>query len=203
MTDKTAEKLKPTTLRLLLSISMFIVTGLAVVGFAFAQKQLAAYATEVSHKRVDANASGTSLQTLQAIQKELTDDEELIQKAKNIKHTSSLPQFKAIDDLLNHAQANKITLTELSFADTASGAAAPTSPATTTPAAPAAAATSEGVDISFGINEGEVSTANFVQFLHDIEHSMPKMQVKGIALQKGSSVDTISIDKITVTMFTN
>lgn len=206
MTQPPASKMKPTTLRLLLSISLFIIAILATVGFIFAQQKLGAYATEVSRKKVDATASKSSLQTLQSIQKQLAADTETIKKAASIKHISDLPQFKAIEDIQNHAKANKISLTEVSFADAAAATATPqaTAPAATpaTPGATTPTAERAGVDISFGVNDGEVPIADFVRFLYDIEHSTPKMQIKGISLTKGDSKDSITVSTMTVTMFT-
>jgi hypothetical protein len=205
MTEKAPSKLKPTTLRLLLVVALFVVATLATVGFIFIQQKLGDYAMEVSRKKVDATASETSLQTLQSIQKQLAEDGETIIKAENIKHASSLPQFKAIEDIQNHAKANNINLGNVSFADAGAaatpGTAAPAAGAT--PATPAAPVTTRsGIDISFSVNDGEVPIASFVRFLYDIEHSTPKMQIKGIALSKGDSKDSITVGEMTVTMFT-
>jgi hypothetical protein len=60
--------LKPTTLRLLLTLGLFGVVGLTTAGFILTQQKLSAYVTEVSHKKVDASGSKQSLQTLKSIQ---------------------------------------------------------------------------------------------------------------------------------------
>lgn len=192
--------IKPTTLRLLLVLALFAIAALGVFGFIFTQQKIAAYAVEVSHKKIDATASKASLQTLQAIEKQLTEDKETIDKARDIKHSSSLPQFKAIQDLKNHASANRITINDISFA----APAATTPPATGTPTAPAGtpAVSTTDVDISFKINDGQVEVDKFMRFLYDIEHSTPKMQVQGISVKKGASNATIMVDAVTVRMFT-
>lgn len=200
MINEKHSTLKPTTLRLLLVLALFGIAALGVFGFIFAQQKIASYAVEVSHKKIDASASKASLQTLQAIEKQLTEDKETIDKAKSIKHISDLPQFKAIQDLNNHASANQITISDISFA--ASAAATPTTGAT--PAVPAATPTASAtdVDISFKVNDGQVEIDKFMRFLYDIEHSTPKMQVQGISATKGSSKSNIMVDAITVRMFT-
>jgi hypothetical protein len=184
-----------------------LIAGLTITGFVFAQKKMSAYAVEVSRVKVDATASDSSLQTLKSIEKVLKDDQETVNKAKRLKHNSSLPQFKAIEDLEKHGLANELSLKDISFesTDTAntSAAAGATAPVTATPgtvAAPTPAAS--GVNITFKIGEGKVSTVSFVNFLYDIEHSTPKMQIKGISLKKGASKDELTVEAMTVTMLT-
>lgn len=206
MSESKTSKLKPTILRLLLAISLFLVAILAVVGFVFAQKMMGDYALEVSHKKVDAAASENSLQTLQSVEKQLSEDSDLIEKAKNLKHNSSLPQFKAIEDLQAHAANNNITLNDVSFASADTGSAAPAAAGTAPAATPAPAATTtppaSGVMISFSINDGVVDTIDFVNFLHDIEHSIPKMQIKGVSVKPGPSSNQLTVEAMNVTMLT-
>jgi hypothetical protein len=200
MINEKHPNLKPTTLRLLLAFALFGIAALGVFGFIFAEQKIASYAVEVSHKKIDASASKASLQTLQAIEKKLAEDKETIDKAKSVKHSSSLPQFKAIQDLKNHAAANRITINDISFA----APAATTPPAGGTLTAPTTtpSAASTDVDISFKINDGQVEVDKFMSFLYDIEHSTPKMQVQGITVKQGSSKSNITVDAITVRMFT-
>lgn len=197
--------MKPSTLRMLLTLSMFTITGLAIVGFVLIQQKVSTFAVEVSHKKVDAAASKASLQTLQRIEKELAANSDIVDKANNIKHVSDLPQFKAIDDIRNLAAANNLSLNNITFTATnataagSTSAAAPitsaTTPATVTPQA-------EGVDITFDLGEGAVKATDFVNFLYDIEHTTPKMQASGIGVSAGGGASDIKVEQMTVKMFT-
>lgn len=200
--------LKPTTLRLLLTLLLFSVAGLATAGFILSQQKLSAYTVEVSHKKVDASGSKQSLQTLKSIQQELTASQSTVDKVKNIKHESDLPQFKAIDDIRNHAKANDLSVSNVTFAAANVGTATST-PAATPAATPGAAGTTtpaatsaDGIDISFTLGGGTVNVKNFVEFLYDIEHSTPKMQVQGINIAGGSDRDHIKVETMTIKMFT-
>lgn len=200
--------LKPTALRLLLTLGLFSIVGLTTVGFILTQQKLSAYAIEVSHKKVDASGSRESVQTLQSIQQELTARRSTVDKVKNIKHASDLPQFKAIDDIRNHAKANELSISNITFASanagaTAGAAATPAAPATpATGAATPATTSGDGIDISFALGGGTVNVTNFVQFLYDIEHSTPKMQVQGINVSGGGDKDHIKVETMTIKMFT-
>jgi hypothetical protein len=197
--------MQPSALRLLLTLSLFIVAGLAITGFVLVQQKLSAYAVEVSHKKVDAAGSKASLQTLQSIEKELAANSETVIKAKNIKHTSDLPQFKAIEDINNHAKANSLTISNVTFASVDASTAAGSTPAPGAAATPVATTQADGVDITFtlsdGIEEGTIDTLNFVHFMYDIEHSTPKMQIQGIGVT-GKSSSRLTVEPITIKMFT-
>ena len=67
-----------TQLRMTLSISLFVIAILGGVMFSFANGQLEAFATEVSHVSIDADASRNNVQTLQTIQKELEENKDVI-----------------------------------------------------------------------------------------------------------------------------
>jgi hypothetical protein len=194
--------MQPTTLRLLLTLLLFGIAILTIVGFTLVQQKLSAYALEVSHIKVDATGSQTSLQTLQSVQKQLIASEETINKASSIKHNSQLPQFKAIEDIRNHADANNISISNISFTSATTTPAAGTTPPapTATPAAPVAQA--DGIDISFTIDGGFIDTVDFINFLYDIEHSTPKLQVEGITVAGGPNKSSVKVDKMTIKMFT-
>lgn len=203
MKNLSKNNLKPTTLRLLLTLCMFAILGLSIGGFVLIQQKISAFAVEVSHKKVDAAASKASLQTLQRLQKELTANSSVIEKAKNIKHASSLPQFKAIEDIRNHGKANGLTVSDITFTAISAGS----TPAPSAPVAPAApgappAASADGVDITFNLGSGSIPAINFVNFLYDIEHTTPKMQLQSIEVSAGSGPSDVTVGQMTVKMFT-
>lgn len=209
MKNLNGTNLQPSTLRLLLTLCMFATLGLSIGGFVFIQQKISDFAVEVSHKKVDAAASKASLQTLQRLEKELAANQEIVEKAKNIKHVSDLPQFKAIEDLRNHAQANGLSVTDITFTSASAGGSAAAggagaTPNAVTPISPTAptATDADGVDITFNLGSGSVPATDFINFLYDIEHSTPKMQVLGIDVSAGSGASDITIGQMTVKMFT-
>ncbi len=58
------KKLTATRLRLMLSLSLFVIAIGASITFFFATDQLDSYATEVSHKTADAGASQDTIQVI-------------------------------------------------------------------------------------------------------------------------------------------
>lgn len=210
MKNSSQHSMKPSTLRLLLALSLFTIAGLSVGGFVLVQQKISTFAVEVSHKKVDAAASKASLQTLQRIEKELTANREIVDKADNIRHVSDLPQFKAIDDIRNLAAANNLELSNITFTATNAATAGSTPAATPGAAAPITSAATpgtatadvQGVDITFDLGQGAIKAADFINFLYDIEHTTPKMQAQGIGVSAGGGTSDIKVEQMTVKMFT-
>lgn len=210
MKNPSQHSMKPSTLRLLLALSLFTIAGLSVGGFVLVQQKISTFAVEVSHKKVDAAASKASLQTLQRIEKELTANREIVDKADNIRHVSDLPQFKAIDDIRNLAAANNLELSNITFTATNATTAGSTPATTPGAAAPITSAATpgtttadvQGVDITFDLGQGAIKAADFINFLYDIEHTTPKMQAQGIGVSAGGGASDIKVEQMTVKMFT-
>ncbi len=202
MKNKQHHKLTPTKLRLILIVVMFLITGLSIMGFSLLHKKLATYAIEVSHKRIDANASKASLQSLQSIEKQLAADTQIIEDIKTLRHSGELPQFKAIEDLKMHASINDISISDISFSSTPTAGDIATTPEASTPIAPSAGDASNGVDIAFKISGGQVNVVNLINFLYDVEHSTPKLQIDSLSLTKSEDKRFVTIDGMTIKMFT-
>lgn len=192
----------PVALRFVLSSLLVVIVGLMICGFVYSYDKLRSYAVEVSHNRTDAAASSDSLQTLNDIQSQLKRNQQTVQRALTITATSELPQFEAIDDVQAYAIRNHLILKTIDF-NSSTGS---TTPATSqTPAAtstPVASAASPGVDVSITFPD-EVNYQDFLQFLTDIENNIPKMQVQGITISKGSNPDMITSGPLTIHMYTN
>lgn len=197
------KSLKPTTLRLLLASSLLLIAGLSIAGFIYSYKELSNYAVEVSHAKADDVASSNSLQTLQNIQTELKKNQQAITRLGSLTDTDVLPQFKAIENVKAYAARNHLTLQSIDF-DSSSGTTPAsttqtTAPTTQTPVQSSGAQTVD-VIISFG---GEVNYTNFLQFLSDIQHNIPKMQVQGIDISEGSNPTMVKSGPLTIHMYTN
>lgn len=182
-------KLSPVGLRFMLAFVMIVIVGVAVAGFVYSYRQLDTYAVEVSHKKADDVASSNSLQVLQATKTGLAANQQAITRARSITATGELPQFVAIRDVKAYAARNHLVLQSIDFvSNSQTPAASSTTPTTPTQAVPAGA---QSVDISISF-AGEVNYKDYLQFLSDIEYNIPKMQVDGIKLSKGSSPNTVN-----------
>ena len=76
--------LTPMGLRLMLTISLFIIAIAGSVIFTLTNSSLRDTAKEVSHTIVDASASQNNIQTFQKIQRELTEQKAIVDRASSI-----------------------------------------------------------------------------------------------------------------------
>ena len=198
MTSPTAKRFEPTTLRVVLIAAMVLALAGSVAGFVYRLGVLNTFAVDVSHKKVDAEASNSSLQTLQKLEHTLSASRETLKRTEQLSITNELPQFQAVTDVKNIANRNKLPITNVTFTD--STASTPSSSTPATPAAPSVAApvaTGKQVDVTLTLGEN-VDYDSFLQFLYDTERSIPNMQIGEISLSPGSSRDTIKPGNITI-----
>jgi hypothetical protein len=195
-----------TSLRLTLSISLFAIMIITGVLFYFIDGQLRTFATDVSHTALDASASQNTVQTLQKIQRELTNDKDIIAQANSIVADSQSYQYQdqIVSDLNRYASTSGIKITNLDFSAStstgspSSGKAPTTAPGTTAPTAPSGVKTTS-VAVTM---ENPIGYGNFLQFLRSIEDNLTKMQVQKISLSKGTGGnDDVSSDVLTIQVY--
>lgn len=187
-------KFTPRTLRVLLAALLIIILGLSTAGFIYAQKELQSYAKEISRKKIDANASNSTISTLQKVQSQLQDYDDIKEKIQNLRADDEFPEFRVIDEVNKIASRNNIPVSSFSYGDSAAAAdasgtapAATTPPAAATPVVPSTSAAA-GKTISLIVNFGQISDyKSYLQFLYDIEQNIPKMKVKSVAVSSGAA----------------
>lgn len=190
--------LTATQLRMILSLSLFVITILAATGFYFVNSHLKTYAVEVSHVVVDANASRDNLQNLQKIEKQLNEDQDVVQKTNNIVAESQSYQYQdqIITDINDYATRAGIGITDINFSTTANTTqtAAPTTP--TTPVPSGVKSTSVAITLKNPINYDSL-----LRFLKSIEQNLTKMQVSRVNLSKDTSSNGVTSDILTLQVY--
>lgn len=208
-----------TLLRTLLFVSILVVTLIASAGFLFGLGIIKGYAVEVSHKKVDAEASNGNIQALERIKKELGENSDILNKVSLLKSDSQFPEFRIVDEIRKIAANNNLTIDSFTYADsaTATGTAPATGSTTTPPATTTTppAGTSVGpktVSLSVTL-KSPITYSNLLQFTYDIEQNLPKMKLTGISVSAGagsqsgdqsaSDPNQVSIQPITIEMYIN
>jgi hypothetical protein len=192
--------LTPTGLRLILSISLFVITGIGGVAFSFANENLEKVAIDVNHKVVDASASQNNFQTLQSIQHQLEEKKDIVERARSIVADSQSYQYQdqIITDLSDYAKRSNIEITNMDFsAATQTGAAPKTTPsALTAPVPTGVKSTSVSVTLKNPVNYN-----NLLQFIYAIEQNLTKMQVSKVGLSKDATGGGITSDLLTIEVY--
>lgn len=179
-----------TKLRTILSSALFVTTAIGIGIFYFANSMLSQVATDVGRTVADANASQNTLQTLQQTEKELTNNQAIVQRASEVVANSQSYEYQnqIINDLNQYASRSGLTLTNIDFSSEATGTA-------TTPGTVAAPAGVKTATISVTL-KNPVDYTNLLRFMKAIEQNLTKMQISNISLtqdQEGVSSDVLSI----------
>lgn len=208
--NKSAQKLTPTKLRIILIITMTLLLAAAIAGFYFGQKTLSAYATEVSTKVAEAENSKDSVNQLQKLESELERLSSVRERTKSIvaESRSYLYQDQIIADLNNYANQAGISISQFNFqTEAAATGAAPAAPATpdansssppptTTSPTPAVKSTTVSITLNTPIKY-----ENLIKFIRSIEQNLTKMQISGISLNPGEDAETISTDSLNIEVY--
>ena len=189
MSTPKSSRLNPRVLRIILAIFLLLIIGLSAAGFIYAQKELLSYAKEISRKKVDANASNSSISTLQNVQKELQGYDDVKQKMGALRAGDEFPIFRIVDEVNKIASRNNIPISNFSFGDsTATPLAGTNATPTPSPAAPTTPPIASSKTISLTLNFGQISNyQDYLQFLYDIEQNVPKMRVTSVSVNSGSA----------------
>lgn len=185
-------------LRLLLSLSMFVIALLVSVGFTFVNSQLKNYAVEVSHVAADANASRDNLQNLQKIETQLEDDQDIVQKTNSIVAESQSYQYQdqIITDINDYASRAGIGVTDINFSSQT--AATPSASAPTSPVVVPSGVKSSSVVLTL---KNPINYDNLLRFIRSIEQNLTKMQVSRINLSKDSVSNGVTSDILTLQVY--
>ena len=173
---KQDRQFKPKTLRTILATLLFIIPIGAAATFYWGLSQVREYSIKVSHRLVDADASGEQIQGLQTLKTQLDQSSSLIEKANQVFVTPDTYQSRALSDVQNYAAAAGLSIAK-AVADTSTGTHA----------------------IVVTLKE-PVTFSQLITFLNDIEGNLPKLQVSSITLGhvNGGSATSVSVSDIKI-----
>lgn len=192
--------LTPTNLRVMLSISMFIITAIGTGLATLSYNGLKDVAVDVSHTTQDANASQNDLRTLQQIQETLEKDKEVVDRANSIVAESKSYQYQdqIIADLNDYANKSGVSITNIDFSSTATttNPTTPQTPATPLVTVPGVKSTSVSVTL-----KNPIDYVSLLRFLKSIEQNLTKMQVSKVSLTKDAASGNVTSEALTIEVY--
>jgi hypothetical protein len=198
------KQLSPVQLRGLLIASLLLLFAAGAGLFSWSYIQLQKYGQEVATKNGQAVASNDSLSSLKATKQFLDENTTLLDQAQLFTLKRDLPQFQIRNDITRYAELRGLALSSVeldSNTGTAPSTSTPATPAPATAPAPTVAADKQlGVTVAF---KDKVDYINFLKFLYDIEHNLPKMTVEKVVLSEGSSDGHVKVDPILIKTYIN
>lgn len=205
MINKQLKGLTATNLRLILIASIVLLLLLSGAAFVFFRQFLIQYSNDVSNDNAAASASSEEISKLQKLKGQLETDKVAVTRAQKIVADSTSYQYQnqILDDISLYAKSAGITINGFAFnsnaSDTQSSGAA-SGQASTAPKSNAPA-NLKSTEATISV-KSPVSYKSIMNFLYAIEQNLTKMQVTSVSLSKDPSSNGITVNPITIKVYT-
>ncbi len=170
--------LTATNLRIILAVSLVVITAIGAGGFALAYNWLDGFAADASTVASQAAASESELQELSQTEKMLKTQHHAVERASKIAAESKSYQYQdqIINDLNDFARKAGITIADITFADnnakgsSSSSSSSSSKTGTSLPAIAGLKATTASVTV-----KNPVEYRKLLTFMYLVEQSLTKM----------------------------
>lgn len=176
-----------TKLRFVLLGLIVILVGAFGAGAWWVQGLLASNVAATERAKVDAEASASELQQLKSLQKQLAEDQDIVERAKQIAASSDQYRYQdqIIKDVSDYAARHGIQINTFDF---------------TPPAANQKAADAKKTSFNLTL-KGPIAYTTFMRFLQDIEKNLTKIQVTSLTLTPDKDPNKISNPSLSLEVF--
>jgi hypothetical protein len=201
--------LTATNLRIILAVSLVVITAIGAGGFALAYNWLDGFAADASTVASQAAASESELQELSQTEKMLKTQHHAVERASKIAAESKSYQYQdqIINDLNNFARKAGITISDITFADdnakggsSSSSSSSSNKTGTSLPAIAGLKATTASVTV-----KNPVEYRKLLTFMYLVEQSLTKMRIANVDLSRstaqGQAPDSITSNTLTIEVY--
>ena len=200
--------LTATNLRIILAVSLVVITAIGAGGFALAYNWLDGFAADASTVASQAAASESELQELSQTEKMLKTQHHAVERASKIAAESKSYQYQdqIINDLNDFARKAGITISDITFADdnakggSSSSSSSSNKTGTSLPAIAGLNATTASVTV-----KNPVEYRKLLTFMYLVEQSLTKMRIANVDLSRstaqGQAPDSITSNTLTIEVY--
>jgi hypothetical protein len=177
-----------TKLRYVLAGLIVVLLGGFGAGTWWVQGILAEKVRETEHAKIDAELSATEVQQLKQLDKQLEEQEDVVQRAKQIAASSAQYQYQdqVIQDVSNYAARYGIQVSTFDFSSK------------TTSSSTAGGAKKTPFTVTL---KGPLSFVTYMRFLRDIEGNLTKIQVTSMTLAPDKDPNNITNPSLSCEVF--
>lgn len=204
------QSITATRLRLMLSAAMVLLFILGGVIFYLGYSSLSKAASEAGEQVASAKQSETTIQRLEALQKELEQKQDIVSKASQITADSKnyFYQDRLVNDLTAYANRANLNITNISFSSQAAASAPAPSPAESSEGGGGTAGTAPATDGAAGLKkatvditlENPVNYRDLLNFLHYLEQNLTKLKVSRVVMTQSEGED-VTIDVLNLEVY--
>ena len=200
--------LTATNLRIILAVSLVVITAIGAGGFPLAYNWLDGFAADASTVASQAAASESELQELSQTEKMLKTQHHAVERASKIAAESKSYQYQdqIINDLNDFARKAGITISDITFADdnakggSSSSSSSSSKTGTSLPAIAGLKATTASVTV-----KNPVEYRKLLTFMYLVEQSLTKMRIANVDLSRstaqGQAPDSITSNTLTIEVY--
>lgn len=200
--------LTATNLRIILAVSLVVITAIGAGGFALAYNWLDGFAADASTVASQAAASESELQELSQTEKMLKTQHHAVERASKIAAESKSYQYQdqIINDLNDFARKAGITISDITFADdnakggSSSSSSSSSKTGTSLPTIAGLKATTASVTV-----KNPVEYRKLLTFMYLVEQSLTKMRIANVDLSRstaqGQPPDSITSNTLTIEVY--
>lgn len=201
--------LTATNLRVILAVSLVVITAIGAGGFTLAYNWLDGFAADASTVASHAAASESELQELSQTEKMLKTQHHAVERASKIAAESKSYQYQdqIINDLNDFARKAGITISDITFADnnakggsSSSSSSSSNKTGTSLPTIAGLKATTASVTV-----KNPVEYRKLLTFMYLVEQSLTKMRIANVDLSRstaqGQPPDSITSNTLTIEVY--
>lgn len=191
---KHPQSMNASTMRIVLSVVLFLILGAMMGGFYMAYSYLQKTAEEVAQVQAEAEASRNKLQNILDLKEKLADNKDGIEKIDKIVADSQSYKYQnqVIDDILVYSRKTGIPIMSFAFSDASSS---------TTAKAPAAAPTGvKPTTVTITLPK-DVNYVQLLTFIHLLEQNLTRTQISNLTLTRGSTPQTANTTSLNLELF--
>ena len=204
--------LTATNLRIILAVSLVVITAIGAGGFTLAYNWLDGFAADASTVASHAAASESELQELSQTEKMLKTQHHAVERASKIAAESKSYQYQdqIINDLNDFARKAGITISDITFADNnakggsssslSSSSSSSNKTGTSLPTIAGLKATTASVTV-----KNPVEYRKLLTFMYLVEQSLTKMRIANVDLSRstaqGQPPDSITSNTLTIEVY--
>lgn len=176
-----------TKLRYILLALIVVMVGGFAFGAWWVQGLLAQHVRDTDHAKIDAEVSNTELQQLKQLQKQLADEQDIVERAKQIAVSADQYRYQdqVIKDVADYAYRYGISVNTIDFTQTAGQQAS-------------GGAKRTAFTVSL---KGPVPYTTFMQFLRAIEKNLTKIQVTSLTLAPDKDPNSITNPSLSLEVY--
>ncbi|HSW92467.1 MAG TPA: hypothetical protein VLH14_01145 [Patescibacteria group bacterium] len=201
------KNMTPIKLRIILALSLVVLSVLSVGVFAFGYGQLKQFATSAQDVATKAQASQSSVRDLVATKKFLEANADAVNRANQLaaESKSYVYQDQVISDINKYASEAGLVITNIAFTSPTTAAVGGTSSGTAAPATGSTAAPAGVKSMTANVTiQNPTNYLAMLNFIHLIEQSLFRMQISQVGISTSgdnNNPDQVSSDILTIEVY--